>query len=58
MQPFERWYNMEKYNQKGDEDMLETKKETSTKTAKTSEVLKAIIKSNKKHAKMMKKLAK
>ncbi len=49
---------MDKFSKKGDEDMLATKKETSYTTAKTSNVIKAIIKSNKKHSKMMNKLAK
>ncbi|WP_172408340.1 hypothetical protein [Desulfosporosinus sp. FKA] len=43
---------------KGDEDMLAIKKEISFTTAKTSSVIKAIMKSNKKHSKMMEKLAK
>jgi len=49
---------MDKDKEKGDNNMLQAKKETSFKTANTSEVLKAVLKSNKKHARMMKKLAK
>lgn len=49
---------MDKSKKKGDEDMLAIKKETSYTAAKTSSVMKAIMKSNKKHSKMMEKLAK
>mgnify|MGYP000947965331 CR=1 FL=1 len=49
---------MDKYKQKKDDEDMLAKKETSYKTAKTSDVIKAVVKSNKKHSKMMKKLAK
>lgn len=45
-------------SKKDDNNMLVIKKETSYKTAKTSDVIKSVMKSNKKHSKMMSKLAK
>ena len=45
-------------NKKGDKEMLPAKKETSYKTVKNSDVANAVMKSNKKHSKMMSKLAK